>query len=92
MPLTAKHRSSLYQSLAPIVGDEEADALLSQYPGSEVDTLVTTGQLNAAMAELRTEIQELRVELHDSLRRQTVWMVSFVFGGMAAVSAITTLT
>ena len=98
MPLTAKHRSSLYQSLAPIVGEEEADALLSEYPGSEADSLVTTGQLNAGLAELRAEIAEVRteiagvrVELYQGLRRQTGWMVSAIFAAIGVVSAITSL-
>jgi hypothetical protein len=58
--LTAKHRSSLYRSLSPLVGDEEAEALLAQFPGREGDELVTKDFLRA---ELRGEVGSLRAEL-----------------------------
>ena len=103
VPLSTKHRSSLYQSLAPLVGEEEATALMDQFPASESDEVATKqfvraelallrGDLREDMAEtrsdLRVEIGELRVELHRSLHQQTVTMVTMVVGAMSVQTAI----
>lgn len=67
MVLSQKHRSSIYSGLAPVIGEEEADALLSQLPTRIGDEPVTRDVLRAEMAELRTELKgdmaDLRTEL-----------------------------
>jgi hypothetical protein len=80
VPLSTKHRSSLYQSLAPLVGEEEASALMDQFPASESDELATK--------QLRAEIVEARVELHRSLRRQTITTFTLVVGAMSVQTAV----
>ena len=37
MALSQKHRSTIYQRLEPILGKEEAEALLSQFPDHDLD-------------------------------------------------------
>lgn len=63
MPLTQKHRSSIYRSLSPLLGEEEAEALLNEFPAREVDELVTRGHLRAELAGVRAELADVRGEL-----------------------------
>jgi len=56
-------RSSLYESLHEIVGDEEAEALLAQFPNRDVDEPITREAADVGMAELRAEMAELRVDM-----------------------------
>jgi hypothetical protein len=61
--LTTKHRSSLYRTLTPIIGEEEVEALLSQFPARELDEPVTKEFVQAEIAQVRTEIAEFRAEV-----------------------------
>ena len=79
MTLSLTHRQNLLTALAPIVGAEAAEALLSQYPttiGEEpvtrdilraetADLRAETADLRADMAELRTDFADLRAEFAD---------------------------
>jgi hypothetical protein len=65
--MTAKHRSSIYRSLSPLIGEEEAEALLSHIPAGELDEPVTKDFLRAELAELEARI-------NDRFRQQTIWM------------------
>ncbi len=76
MALSEKHRSSIYLTLAPMLGEEEAEALLSQFPARELDQPVTKEFVRAEIsgvrvemadskAELRGDISELRAEVAD---------------------------
>lgn len=65
--IDAAHRSSIYRSLVPILGEEDANVLLSQFPATDADELVTKDFPRAELAELRAElctaIGSLRSEL-----------------------------
>jgi hypothetical protein len=74
MALDARNRSSTYTKLVPLLGEDDANALMSQFPASDDDELVTRDHLRAEMAEHRTvtnaefslvrgEIGELRTEM-----------------------------
>jgi len=78
MALDAAHRASIYEKLRPVLGDEDANVLMSEFPSIEAQELVTKdflraelaltrGELRAEMAltkgELRAEIAEFRAEL-----------------------------
>ena len=71
MALDAKHRSSIYQKFVPLLGEEDANALMSEFPALEADELVTEQFLRAEMAELRVEIEK-------KFNRQTLWLGSIV--------------
>jgi hypothetical protein len=74
VPLSTKHRSSIYQSLSPLIGEEEAEALLSQFPAREGDELVTK--------------QFLRAEMAEQFRTMTFWLVGVVLAGIGTNAAI----
>jgi len=63
MALDAKHRSSIYQKLVPLLGDDDANALMSEFPASEADELVTQQFLRAELAELRQEMASMETKL-----------------------------
>lgn len=67
MTLTAKHRSSIYRTLSPLIGEEEAEALLAEFPARDLDEPVTK-------EFLRAELAVLRAEMNDRFRQQTIWM------------------
>lgn len=102
MALDARTRSEIYGKLSPLLGEEHANALMSEFPALEADELVTKQFLRAEMAELRTEMAELRTELRTDLRgeigsvrtemaerfhRQTTWLVATVAGSAAVIVA-----
>jgi uncharacterized protein involved in exopolysaccharide biosynthesis len=61
--LSEKHRSSIYLTLAPMLGEEEAEALLSQFPARELDEPVTKEFVRAEIAGVRAEIAGVRTEM-----------------------------
>jgi hypothetical protein len=64
-----EHRSTIYQRLEPILGEEEAEALLAQFPAEELDQLATKEFVRAEVTEVRAEIAELRTEIAPRSRR-----------------------
>jgi hypothetical protein len=67
MALDARTRSSIYGKFAEILGDDDANALMSEFPSVEADELVTKQFLRAELglfrSELVGEIGSLRSEL-----------------------------
>jgi hypothetical protein len=102
-----KHRSSIYRSLVPILGEEEAEAMVSQFPASDGDELVTKtflraemselrSELRGEMSELRTEVRGLRsdlvAELYRISSRTIMWLVSTIVAvGGLIVAAVSVL-
>lgn len=95
MALSAKHRSTIYERLSPVLGEEEAEALLSQFPSRDLDEPVTKefvrAEIGDARSDLRSEIAELRTELHDRLREQAMWMSGTLIAGMGVAATIGSL-
>ena len=67
MALSTRHRSSIFQTLSPILGEEEAEAMLSQFPARDLDEPVTKEFVRAELAdtraERRAEIADVRAEV-----------------------------
>jgi hypothetical protein len=74
MALDAAHRASIYEKLRPVLGDENANVLMSEFPSVEAQELVTKdflraelatlgGELRVEMAGLRTDMAELKTAL-----------------------------
>lgn len=72
MALDARSRSSIYEKLAALIGEQDANALMSEFPSVEADELVTKQFLRAELAEVRSEFRtelngglgHLRTEMH----------------------------
>lgn len=81
MALKERHRSSIYQTLAPMLGEEEAEALLSQFPARDLDEPVTK-------EFVRAEIADLRTEMHDEFRRMTTWLIGTMITTMLGAAGL----
>ena len=92
MALDARHRSSLYGKFVPLLGEDDANALMSEFPASEADELVTRQFLRAEMAEMRAEVAELRTEMVDRLHQQTLWLGGAIAAWTGLLAALTRLT
>jgi hypothetical protein len=68
MALDAAHRSSIYQKLLPILGDEDANVLMSEFPALEAHELVTKDFLRAELALTRSDLRGEMSMLRDELR------------------------
>ncbi len=89
MALDARHRSSIYQKLVPLLGDDDTNALMTQFPSIEADELVTKHFLRAELAELRLEM----AEMGSTLRLEMAEMESRLMLRLgAAIAASTTIT
>jgi hypothetical protein len=67
MALAEKHRSVIYAHFVETIGEEAAEAMLSQFPARDLDEPVTKEFVALTAGELRTEIIELRDELHTEI-------------------------
>lgn len=61
--LSERSRSSLFQNLSPIVGEEAVGEMLSHFPATEGEQPVTEDHLDGRIGEVRTEVAEVRVEV-----------------------------
>jgi hypothetical protein len=88
MPLDTRSRTSIYEKLLPLLGEDDASTLMDQFPATPADELVTVQVLHAELADVRTELRagmaDLRAEMADGFRRQTQWTV----GAMVAMTGI----
>lgn len=80
MALDARRRSSIYRKLEPLLGGDDANALMSEFPSIEGDELATREFVRAETAE-QTAWFERRI---NSVIR---WNVSTMLTGMAMAFA-----
>ena len=85
MALDARHRSSIYTKLVPLIGEDDANALMSEYPSVEADELVTKHFLRAELAVVRTELAELE-------NRLTVRLGGAIASSTAVLAALVMLS
>ncbi len=84
MALDAAHRASIYEKLRPILGDHDANVLMSEFPGREADELVTKSFVRAEMSDLRAELAELKASL-------TVRLGTAIAASTAFISSVSLL-
>lgn len=87
MALDARTRSPIYEKLSPILGERDANVLRSEFPSLEADELVTKRFLRAEVAEVRSEMTVLRLEIAERFQRQTACLAGTVLGSAALVIA-----
>jgi hypothetical protein len=75
MALDARSRSSIYQNLVPILGEHDANVLMSEFPSVEADELVTKQFLRAELAELESR---LLLRLGSAIAASTALVVATV--------------
>ena len=96
MALDARHRSSIYTKLVPLLGEDDANALMSEYPSVEADELVTKQFLRAELAELRRDMDgglaAVRTELAELENRLTVRLGGAIASSTAVLAALVMLS
>lgn len=96
MALDAAHRSSIYQKLVPVLGDEDANALMSEFPSVEAAELVTKDHLRAELAATRADLRaelaatraDLRTEMAALETRLTTRLGTAIGASTAVLAAI----
>jgi hypothetical protein len=73
MVLDARRRSAIYQQLVPLIGDDNANALMSEFPTYEGEELVTKEFLRAELAELENRVT---LRLGGALAGQTTLLLA----------------
>jgi hypothetical protein len=83
--LSHAHRRSIHTSLTPILGEEETEALMSEFPASESD-------MPASKTDLHLAMRDQEVVMHKLFRQMAMWMVTVIaasiVGGMALAAAV----
>lgn len=82
MALTQKQRHTIFVRLSPTIGEEETEALLSHFPTSDRDELVTVARLDASVAAVRGDIARLEASLVERMRQQTMWTFGALVSGL----------
>lgn len=80
MVLSQKHRGTIYRRLEPILGEEETEALLAQFPSRELDQPITEQFLRAELGELRAEMHQLGTRLFVSLTSVMIGVAGLATG------------
>lgn len=103
MALSQKHRSSLFVTLTPLVGEEEAEALLAEFPSNDLETPATkefvraelagvearlSGRLSESELRLGDRLAGLERRFSDQLRTQMVWLTGLVIAAIGIVRAL----
>lgn len=89
MAINTRIRSSLYQSFVPIVGEEEAEALLAEFPARDADELITKDHLGREIATVRTEIAAVHTEIA-TVRTEMARMENRLYVAMVTMITVAT--
>jgi hypothetical protein len=63
----------MYRTLSPVLGEEEAEAMLAEFPRHSPDDLVTKDYLDMRLATMDAD---LRAAIDRSARQMIMWLVS----------------
>ncbi len=88
MALDARHRTSIYQKLVPILGDDDTNALMTEYPSIEADELVTKQFLRAELAVTRGELRGEMADLRAGMASLETRLTLRIGAAMAAQTAV----
>jgi hypothetical protein len=83
--LSEKSRSSWFQKLSPIVGEDAVGEMLAHFP-------VTEGEQPVTKDHLDTRMNELRIELHQEINRLLIWVPTSVAAICAVIAFVTRIT
>jgi len=69
MGLSQEHRRSITRSLAPILGEEEAEAMVAEFPAREEDRPASKADLELVASAAREQLSEFRGETRAEFER-----------------------
>lgn len=81
MALDTAHRASIYQKLLPILGDDDTNALMSEFPATEpgepalqdrkrAESSLTRGELHDELVRFRSDLGRDLTSLRTDMRRE----------------------
>ena len=76
MAIDAAHRSSIYTKLLPILGESDANILMSEFPSVEAEELVTKDFLRAELGTTRADSRSEMAGLSSGLRAEMAMLRS----------------
>ena len=65
--ISEKLRASIFRKLSPVIGEEEAEAVLSNFPARDVEEPVTKEHLQLELALIRTDLDAGRAAVRSDL-------------------------
>jgi DNA-binding transcriptional regulator LsrR (DeoR family) len=97
--LSERSRTTIYQSLEPLLGEEAVGEMLSYFPARDVEEPATKefvaaevarleGKLDAGLAGLDAKMASLRAEMHKEFRAMVVWLVMAMVAIASAVGLV----
>lgn len=75
MAISNRIRRSIYEKLEELMGAEEAEAMMDAFLQPNWQDVATKDDLRVLAADLRREIGDVRVEMHQGFAAQTRWLV-----------------
>ena len=69
MALAEKYRTIIYTHFVETIGEEAAEAMLSQFPARDLDEPVTKEFVHSEIVDVRRELAVLRGEMHAEVAR-----------------------
>lgn len=95
MSIDERLRLNIHTKLTELLGSDEADALMAHMLPVHWNDVLTKDDLRVfsaeLRAELRTEMADLRTELHQSVIGQTRWLTGYVTALAAVMLAVASL-
>jgi hypothetical protein len=88
MALDAAHRTSIYLKLLPLLGDDDVNALMSEFPSVEAEELVTKDFLRAELAVLRGDLEAQMGALRLELAQVQATLTMRLGGAIAAATVL----
>lgn len=90
--LSQAHRRSIHTSLTPVLGEEETDAFMSEFPASEADSPATKSDLTDLRHEMQLGFANLETKIEETMKDafRTIFFVlaGALAGGMGLSAAI----
>jgi hypothetical protein len=90
--LSQAHRRSIHTSLAPVLGEEETEAFMSEFPASPSDMPATQTEFTLLRKDMQTQFAEQRSYIDDRFRSMIQWMafaiITAMIGGMGVAAGI----
>lgn len=84
MALDARRRSSIHNKLVPLLGEEDANAFMSEFPSVDAGGLVSAGTSRPGSSELRAECAALHADIA-ALSTELTWRFTAIIAVWAAV-------
>jgi hypothetical protein len=88
MAVEERARHELYERLEQVIGVGAADTLMAHLPPSGWGDVMTRRDADVLEARLKAELADLRADMADRFRSQTIMLLSAMVGTVAVFNAL----